>query len=69
MVASTATVNGVQVTVVTITLGTPSRTSWLRTSNYTGTMRWTPSTAARNLAGVACSPAVATESGTTDREF
>jgi hypothetical protein len=69
MVASTATVNGVQVTVVTITLGTPSNNSWLRRSNSTGVMRWTPSTAARNLAGVACSAAYASESGTNDRDF
>ncbi|MET1058209.1 MAG: Ig-like domain-containing protein [Nocardioides sp.] len=67
MTATTATVGGVQVTVVTITLGTPA--SSLSTASTNGAMRWTPSTAATSLAGLACSSAIATETGTNDRDF
>ncbi len=68
MTASTGTVAGVSVTVVTITLGNPSA-SGLVASTLAGAMRWTPSTLVTNLVGRACSATAATESGTNDRDF
>ena len=68
MTATTATVAGVQVTVVTITLGTPD-TSAIRTATTPGAMKWFPSAAAKTPAGLACSTAVATESGTNDKDL
>lgn len=52
---------------VTITLGTPSGT--VGTVTRTGTMTWTPSAVATDLAGNACSAAPATEGGGADVEF
>lgn len=69
MAASTATVGGVQVTVVTLTLGTPGNSGQLRSSTLTGTTRWAPSTLVRTPQGVACSSALVLESGTLDRDL
>ncbi|MGI8524454.1 MAG: Ig-like domain-containing protein [Nocardioides sp.] len=69
MVASTQTVAGVSVTVVTVTLGTTTGGANITTATQTGTMTWTPSTAARTLGGVACSATAATESGTLDKDL
>ena len=60
--------NGVQVTVVTITLGTPTASA-LSDDTATGTMTWFPSTAATTPTGLACTAAAAAESGTTDRDL
>jgi hypothetical protein len=68
MTATTATVAGVQVTVVTITFGTPD-TSAIRTASMLGAMRWFPSAAARTPAGLACSTSAATESGANDKDL
>jgi hypothetical protein len=68
MVAGTTTVNGVRVTVVTITI--TSVPSGLMSSTTTAAaMRWTPSGSVRSPAGLACSTAVVTELGTIDRDF
>jgi hypothetical protein len=53
--------------VITITLGTPSGATTTAAGN--GTMTWTPSATALDIAGNACSTAVVTESGAADREF
>jgi hypothetical protein len=52
---------------VTITLEAPSTTLIAVTGN--GTMSWTPSSAATDRAGNACSTASATESGPADKDF
>jgi hypothetical protein len=69
MTATTATVAGVDVTVVTVTLGAPQATNNLRTSAATGAMRWTPSGLARTPQGAACAVVPASESGATDRDL
>jgi hypothetical protein len=69
MVASTQTVGGRQVTVVTVTLGTPSAPSSLSTANTNGAMVWTPSAQVRTPDGQACSTTPVTETGTADRDF
>jgi hypothetical protein len=69
MVASTTTVNGVTATTVTITLGTVASGTGLRTSTVSGTAVWTPSAAATDLAGTACSATPVSELGAADREF
>lgn len=69
MAATTATVGGIQVTVVTITLGAPVTTTNLRTATASGAMRWTPSSLAATPAGVTCSTTPATETGTADRDL
>jgi hypothetical protein len=69
MVASTQTVNNKQVTVVTVTLGTPSSTPYLNADTGTGSMSWTPTSLVRTSDGLVCSTTPVTESGTTDREF
>jgi hypothetical protein len=68
MAVSTATVNGVPRTVVTVTLGTPTAGAGASTS-VPAAMVWSPSASAANLAGRPCSPAPATESGTNDLDF
>ena len=68
MTASTASVNGVQVSVVTITLGTPTASAF-SDDTVAGTMTWSPSAAATTPTGLACTAATAAESGTTDRDF
>jgi hypothetical protein len=53
---------------VTVTLG--SRISGtLKTVATTGTMTWRPSATATDLAGLAASTTLVTESGTADRDF
>jgi hypothetical protein len=56
-------------TVITITLGIPDQPSRLRTAGGNGTMTWTPSSAALDAAGNACSTTTRTESGAADPEF
>lgn len=62
--AALATTGGVSV--VTITLGTTSGNSNLRTAATSVAMTWTPSAVATDLAGAACSTSPVTESGTSD---
>ncbi len=69
MVATTSTVAGVPVTTVTLTLGSLSSGSGLRTASGSGALVWTPSAAATDLAGAACSTTATTELGTSDRDF
>lgn len=66
MVATTNATAGT--TTITITLGAISSGD-LRSATATGTMRWTPSAAARTPGGTACSTTTAVESGAGDREF
>ncbi len=70
MTASTISVNGSPVTQITLTMGSVvSGGSSLRTVSLASTMQWTPSTSATDLAGLACTSAVASETGAADREF
>jgi hypothetical protein len=69
MTAATQNVGGVDVTVVTVTIGAAQNTKDLTTSAILGAMKWTPSALARTPAGVACSTTVATESGTSDKDL
>jgi hypothetical protein len=69
MVATTATVNGAPVTVVTITVGSLANSATLRTVTATGTMIWSPSGSATDLSGTPCSTTPVSESGALDREF
>ncbi|WP_228479436.1 Ig-like domain-containing protein [Microbacterium atlanticum] len=71
MTAATATVNGLPVTVVQITLGSLASGGALRTAPTTAAaaMAWTPSGAATDLGGTASSIATVTETGNLDREF
>jgi hypothetical protein len=68
MTATTVTINGKPVTVITVRLGAPSGTG-LRTASVASTMVWTPSASAVGPTGVACSPAPVTETGALDRDF
>ncbi|HVK27718.1 MAG TPA: Ig-like domain-containing protein [Nocardioides sp.] len=69
MTASTATVDGVSRTVVTIVVGTLASGNGLRTVAAAPTMAWTPSTAATSIGGGACAATPVTESGPADRDF
>jgi hypothetical protein len=69
MTAATQNVGGVDVTVVTVTIGEPVSTTNLSTSPVPGAMKWTPSALAKTPAGVPCSTTVATESGTSDKDL
>jgi chitinase len=69
MAATTITVGGVQQTRVTVTVGTPVGGKGLRTVSSSAAMIWTPSSAATDLQGNACSPAPVTETGNPDREL
>jgi hypothetical protein len=69
LTAGTATVNGVTVTTVTVQLGTVASGSGLRTTSTTPSMVWSPSAAATDLNGIACSTAPVTETGAADRDF
>jgi hypothetical protein len=69
MTASTVTVDGIDRTVVTITVGTLASGTGLRTVTTPSTMVWTPSTTAQSPSGGACAATPATESGAADREF
>lgn len=68
MSASTATVNGRTVTVVTLQLGTVNGSS-LRTTSLTGTLVWSPSSTVTTAAGVRSSSAPTAELGALDRDF
>jgi hypothetical protein len=61
---STMVMNG---STITITLGTPTYTA--DTAAGSGTMTWTPSATATDLAGNASGTSTINESGTSDREF
>ena len=67
MTASTATVNGVAATVVTITLGTPVGSA--ATASTLGALVCTPRAALSTTTGAACSNTPATESGIADKDF
>lgn len=69
MSAGTTTVNGVTATVVTVRLGTLASGGGLRTANTASTMVWTPSAAAADPNGLACSAAPTSELGALDREW
>lgn len=69
MEATTDTVGGVQVTVVTITLGTTDQSTNLHATSASAAMTWTPSVLVTTPAGVSCSTAAATETGATDRDL
>lgn len=70
MTAATVTVAGIPSTVVTVTLGSATSGSGsIRTSNTAAAMVWTPMSSVISTAGVACSLAPATETGTIDRDF
>jgi hypothetical protein len=54
---------------ITVTLGSPSDVALVGTAGGTGTMVWTPSASATDLAGNACSTTSKTESAATDKDF
>jgi len=64
--ASTMVMSGAT---VTITLGTVSNGVLVTTAAGTGKMAWTPSAAALDLAGNACTTTVTNESGVNDKDF
>lgn len=68
MTIATQLVNGVNRSVVTITLNAAPVASDL-SSPATAAMTWTPSSLAKDLSGAACSTAVVTESGSSDKDF
>ncbi|MDT0184856.1 Ig-like domain-containing protein [Microbacterium sp. ARD31] len=69
MVSNVITVNGMPVTAVTVTVGTNVSGGSLRTVSTGGTMTWSPSASATDLAGNKNSTAPVNESGAIDREF
>ncbi|TQK68799.1 MULTISPECIES: Ig-like domain-containing protein [unclassified Nocardioides] len=69
MTTTTLTVDGVDRTVVTITVGSLASGNGLRTVTTPSTMVWTPSTAVLATTGGACAATPVSESGTADREF
>lgn len=70
MTATTITVNGIQATKISITLGTNiSGANSLRGVKLAAGMVWTPSSAVTDLNGMASSSAPVTESGTADKDF
>lgn len=69
MTATTATVGGATVTVVTVRLGTLVSGGGIRTVSNLTAMAWTPSATVADLFGNACSAAPVSESGALDREF
>jgi hypothetical protein len=64
-----STTGGVGRSVVTVTLGTVSDATALRTVTGTSSMVWTPSTAVRTPGGTACAATPVTETGAKDRDF
>ncbi len=68
MTASTTTVGGIQVTVITVTLG-GSTSNDLRIATATGTMRWTPASGVRSTSGAVISTTTAVESGAADSDL
>ncbi|KQZ85544.1 hypothetical protein ASD56_04290 [Microbacterium sp. Root166] len=70
MTATTATVNGLPVTVVTINLGAVATSGGsLRTAATSANAVWTPSALATDLSGSTSSTTPVTESGALDKEF
>lgn len=70
MTAATVTVAGIPSTVVTMTLGSvASGSGSIRTSSTAAAMVWTPTSSGTSTAGVACSFAPETETGTIHRYF
>jgi len=69
MIASTATVNGVAVTVVQVTLGFIESGGFLRNSAALVAMSWSPSALVRDEAGNASSTAPVAETGALDLDF
>lgn len=69
MVASSIAIGGQPATVVTITLGSTSSGSGLRTQSSSAAMVWTPSASAVDVLGRAASTSPVTELGTLDRDF
>jgi hypothetical protein len=69
MVASTVSVGGRPVTVVTITLSNRTSTgpaSWLNDRDTAGAMKWTPAASVTDTFGNACSTTLVTEAGAAD---
>jgi hypothetical protein len=64
-----STTGGVGRSVVTVTLGTVSDATALRTVTGASNMVWTPSTAVRAPGGTACAATPVTETGVKDRDF
>lgn len=71
MSAKTVDVGGTPVTVVTVTVGqlVNGGSGTLRAAGNAGTMIWTPSAAATDLAGAGSSNAPVSETGPADRDF
>ncbi|WP_436701128.1 Ig-like domain-containing protein [Nocardioides sp. BYT-33-1] len=69
MTATTLTSDGVERTVITLTLGTVASGSGLRTVAAASSITWTPSAAVVAAGGGACAATPVTESGPLDREF
>jgi len=70
MSSTTVTVDGVERTVVTVTVGTLAAGSGSRTATTLAALVWTPSATVTSAAsGRACSVVPATETGVTDRDF
>jgi hypothetical protein len=67
--ATTQVVSGANATVVTVTIGSLSSGGALKTSTAAAQMAWTPSTAATDLSGNACSAAPVLESGALDKDL
>lgn len=69
MAATTQTVNGVAVTVVTVTLGSSSSATALRSASQSGTERWYPSALVMTTSGLSSSTVPVAESGVLDNDF
>ncbi len=69
MSAWATTVNGVAVTRVTISVGSQTSGSRVRTVSNASVMSWTPSGRATDLGGLPVNPATVAESGLSDRQF
>lgn len=69
LAATTQTIGGQPVTVVTVTMGTTVSGGGLRQSSAPGTITWAPSTAVRTSTGVSCSSTPATETGAADQDL
>lgn len=66
---SVSTAGGVSRSVLTVTFGTPSDPTALRTVTSTAHMVWTPSGLVRTPSGVVAATTATTETGTLDRDF
>lgn len=69
MTATTATVNGITATVVTVRFGNLVSGDGIRSNTTGAAMVWTPAAAATDVYGNACSAAPVTETGVLDRDF